>query len=360
VCIIGGGLSGLALSLDLRKKGYSVIIIEKGSYPRHKVCGEYLSKESVRYLFDLCPEIKDIELPGIKLFKLSSTGKAQLSIPLEMGGLGISRFQLEMIMFRQAMKEGVVIVTDTKAEVSKQENGFFITRAGKEAVRSRIICNAAGRYAGQRSERSTRYVGVKYHVRLDRDPSFIEIHNFSGGYCGISNVENGISCLCYIINSQKIKENNNSIVHTEQKVLYQNKRLEHIFQNAEYMMEEPVKVSGIDFEARQPFHRGVFYLGDAAGTIAPITGNGMSMGLRSAMELSKIIDGHLTGEHSLEGAGKLYSGTWKKQFHSRIILSRYFHGLSEYPFLTRAFITGLRPFPIITSRLVKSTHGQPF
>ena len=45
VAIIGGGLAGLSLSIDLRKRGFSVVVIEKGNYPRHKVCGEYISME---------------------------------------------------------------------------------------------------------------------------------------------------------------------------------------------------------------------------------------------------------------------------------------------------------------------------
>jgi flavin-dependent dehydrogenase len=46
VAIIGGGLAGLALANDLAMRDRKVIVFEKGSYPKHKVCGEYISMES--------------------------------------------------------------------------------------------------------------------------------------------------------------------------------------------------------------------------------------------------------------------------------------------------------------------------
>ncbi len=44
--IIGGGLGGLCLAIQLARQGVEVILFEKNSYPQHKVCGEYISMES--------------------------------------------------------------------------------------------------------------------------------------------------------------------------------------------------------------------------------------------------------------------------------------------------------------------------
>ena len=40
--IIGGGLAGLSLGIGLRENGVPVVLHEGGSYPQHKVCGEFI------------------------------------------------------------------------------------------------------------------------------------------------------------------------------------------------------------------------------------------------------------------------------------------------------------------------------
>ena len=43
VLIVGGGLAGLVNAIHLSKTGLKVIVLEKNDFPKHKVCGEYLS-----------------------------------------------------------------------------------------------------------------------------------------------------------------------------------------------------------------------------------------------------------------------------------------------------------------------------
>ena len=210
VLIIGGGIAGLSLSIDLAKRGHSVVLIEKGNYPRHKVCGEYISIESHDYLNKLCPPLSTLPLPMIKNFKLSSTGKKQFKTQLDLGGFGVSRYLLEKLLFEEATKQGVVFMLNNRVtEITHDStlNEYEIkTKTGK--VNASLICNASGRRSNLETNKQAsaakgaNYIGVKYHIKLQRDPSLIEIHNFPGGYCGISNVEENISCLCYIVNSE--------------------------------------------------------------------------------------------------------------------------------------------------------------
>ena len=50
VIIIGGGLAGLTSAIHLAKANYNVLLFEKNAYPKHKVCGEYVSNEVLPYL----------------------------------------------------------------------------------------------------------------------------------------------------------------------------------------------------------------------------------------------------------------------------------------------------------------------
>lgn len=366
VIIIGGGIAGLALSIDLAEKGHSIAVIEKGNYPRHKVCGEYISMESRRYLMMLCPELKDIDTPFIKNFCLSSTGKSKFSIALQQGGFGISRFLLEELLFKRAQKIGVSFYLNTKARniiFNKNEN-YYSLEAGSTHLTGKLICNSTGRRSNfsqaDKIKNHTNYVGVKYHVKLERDSSLIEIHNFPGGYCGISNVEDKKSCLCYIINAEQIKNSGNSIADAEKKILSKNLNLRKIFNEAEFLFDEPVTVSGIDFKVKKILKNEVFHLGDSAGSIAPVTGNGMSMALRSAHALAIDVSCYLKTGISKQQVEMQYSIFWQKEFAGRVKLSSYFQKLSEYPVLTKTAISIFKVIPSLADLAIRQTCGKPF
>src|ERR1019366_7097782 len=134
VAIIGGGIAGLSLSIDLKKRGYNIILIEKGNYPRHKVCGEYISMESHNYLQNICPALSELNLPMINNFKLTTGSSKEFNTTLDLGGFGISRYLLEDLLFKEAKKNGVVFMLETKASDIhfdiKNESYFIKTNSG--------------------------------------------------------------------------------------------------------------------------------------------------------------------------------------------------------------------------------------
>ena len=366
VAIIGGGIAGLSLSIDLKKRGYDIIVIEKGNYPRHKVCGEYISMESQNYLQKICPALINLNLPVINNFKLTAGNNKEFTTKLDLGGFGISRYLLEEMLFKEAEKQGVKFMLDCKAkDVNSDDNNSYVIKTNSGNIMASLVCNSTGRNSNfktteKTSANSTNYVGIKYHIKLSRDPKLIEIHNFPGGYCGISNIEEGLSCLCYIVNSKNLNEVNNSIPELEKTFLFKNSNLEKIFTTAEFIFKEPVTVSGINFLIREPVTDNSFFLGDAAGSMAPITGNGMSMGLRSASVLADNIDQYFSKKITKQQLVFNYSGFWNKEFSTRIKLSRYLQKLSEYPFLTKRTIGLFNLFPTLANGIIKQTHGNPF
>lgn len=366
--IIGGGLAGLALSIDLTRRGYSVIVIEKGDYPRHKVCGEYISMESHEYLKNICPELTKLNLPQITKFKLSSTGKTSFNTTLDLGGFGISRYLLEDLLFIEAKNIGVTFMLNQKASDiqfnSDAQLHTIITNSN--IVNANLVCNATGRKSNfetkdkPKKRLTTNYVGVKYHIRIDKNVDVIEIHNFPGGYCGTSKIEDGKSCLCYIVNSKKLNSVNNSITELEKRFLYKNKNLKELFTTAEFVSEKPVTISGINFQIKESFSDNIFFLGDSAGSIAPITGNGMSMALKSSFILAHYIDNYFSKKTTKQQLIDNYKEFWNKEFSIRIKLSRHFQKLSEYPFLTNITIRLFNTFPSIAKSVIRHTHGKPF
>src|SRR5271154_664542 len=95
VVIIGGGLGGLSLSIQLAKAGFLVGVFEKEQYPFHKVCGEYISFESWNFLQELGIPLSDWNLPTIRRLMVSSPNGKYLEHDLPLGGFGISRYKLD-------------------------------------------------------------------------------------------------------------------------------------------------------------------------------------------------------------------------------------------------------------------------
>jgi len=368
IAIIGGGIAGLSLSIDLRRRGHAVTVLEKGHYPRHKVCGEYISMESHRYLMDICPSLSTLSLPKITQFKLTAPGGNQFTTALGLGGFGISRYKLEEMLFNEALKQGVVCMTGTKVQEvlpDADSNGYRI-QTSQGFVTASFVCNSSGRQSNvsQRTvlpdKSDTNYIGVKYHVKLKRDAGQIEIHNFPGGYCGISAIEEDKACLCYIVNSQKLHLAGNAIPELERRFLFQNAHLKNLLTNAEFVFKEPVTVSGIHFRIHAPETADAFYLGDSAGSIAPITGNGMSMGLRSASVLASHMDRYFAQTITLDQLHVSYAHFWTDNFAFRIKRSRHLQKLAESPFLTRCLINMFNICPPMARGIIKQTHGNPF
>ncbi len=368
VAIIGGGLAGLSLSIDLKKRGYSVIVIEKSNYPRHKVCGEYISMESHDYLQSICADLSMFDLPIINNFKLTSTGNQEYQTSLDLGGFGISRYLLEELLYTEAKKNDVIFKLKCKAfniHCNKKEE-YYIVKTNSGDVNASLICNSTGRKSNletkerEKQLNGTNYIGIKYHVRLQRDNSFVEIHNFPGGYCGLSGIEEDKTCLCYIVNSKKLNNARNSIPELEKVYLFQNRHLKKLFNKAEFIIKEPLTISGIDFKIKESVSDSAFFLGDSAGSIAPVTGNGMSNALRSASALASMIDSYFSKTITKKQLVDNYKRFWNNEFSTRLKLSRHFQKLSEYPLLTNLSIGLFKSFPFLAKSIIRRTHGTSF
>src|ERR671913_125571 len=116
VAIIGGGLAGLAASIQLSRLGYKVALFEKETYPFHKVCGEYISLESRSFLISLGLDLDKLNLPFIDTLHLTAPNGKQFTTGLPLGGFGISRYKLDNSLVQIAMRDGVHVFQNTKVD----------------------------------------------------------------------------------------------------------------------------------------------------------------------------------------------------------------------------------------------------
>ena len=125
LAIVGGGLAGLSLAIQIKRMGHTVILFEKEKYPFHRVCGEYISMESTPFLKEMGIDISAMELPMINKLEVSSPDGTLLKHDLSPGGLGISRHLLDFMLAGIARNEGVRIMENDKVQDIEFSNGFF-------------------------------------------------------------------------------------------------------------------------------------------------------------------------------------------------------------------------------------------
>ncbi|MEP7129312.1 MAG: FAD-dependent oxidoreductase, partial [Chitinophagales bacterium] len=108
IIIIGGGLAGLSLAIQLADANYSVAVMERNKYPFHRVCGEYISMESWNFLERIGMSLSEMQLPFINELHVSSVTGKMLTHPLKPGGFGISRYLLDATLANIARAKGAV------------------------------------------------------------------------------------------------------------------------------------------------------------------------------------------------------------------------------------------------------------
>lgn len=371
VAVIGGGLGGLALAIQSARAGYNTILFEKEHYPFHRVCGEYISLESWNFLEDLGLPLSDMNLPVIKRVQVSAPNGNMIEHRLPLGGFGISRYAIDHQLAQIARHAGVELVDGVKVTDAKFNSSGFMLQSSGRFIHAQIVAGSYGKrsnldvkwsrpFVQQKPNKLNNYIGIKYHIRTDHPADLIALHNFNNGYCGISQIEDNKYCLCYLTTAQNLQQCDNSIEEMEKKILSKNPFLERIFNNSEFILEEPVTISQISFEKKSLIENHVLMVGDAAGMITPLCGNGMSMALHSGKLAFAEIDAFLQNNLSRHEMEKRYAEAWKKHFAGRLRMGRFIQRFFGHSLLSNLLISSIKPFPQVAGWLIRQTHGEPF
>lgn len=367
VIIIGGGLAGLLSSIQLAKAGLHSIVIEKKNYPFHRVCGEYISNEAMPFLksLGLYPDL--FHPPIIKRFQLSSINGNNSLLPLDMGGFGISRYTFDQYLFQKASALGVSFLLDTEVEDVQFVNETFEVTIKGTKLNADIVVGSFGKRSkldiklnrGFIKKRSP-FVGVKYHIRGDHPQDLIALHNFIGGYCGVSNIEDGKTNLCYLTHRDNLKKFGN-IEDMEKEVLFKNPLLKNIFTQSEFLLKTPEVINEISFETKTPVGHHILMAGDAAGMITPLCGNGMAM----AIHASKILSEHIIQfcndkNFTRELMEKTYAHHWHKTYAKHLWKGRQVQRLFGSKLASNAAVNIAINLKPIARAIIRNTHGEPF
>jgi hypothetical protein len=271
VTVVGGGPAGSAAALSAILGGASVEIQEKSRFPRHKVCGEFVSPEVFPLLEDLGVAVAflDARPARIRRLRLCFGGRETTAV-LPEPAYGLSRFVFDQLLFDSACRAGAVP----------------LIRAGVPSG-LRVIANGR-RAAAPGIARGRRLFGFKSHFRGPANDT-IELHFFDRGYLGISAVEGGLTNVCGLASEAALGRMGFEYDALLEMVPSVRERLAPLERAMGWLTTGPL-IFGNRFREVPPLD--TYYSGDALAFVDPFTGSGM---------YSAVLTGRIAGASVAEG-----------------------------------------------------------
>jgi len=363
--VIGAGVGGACAALSLAQRGAQVTLLEAGELPRHKVCGEFLSPESRASFKRLGIEGEIFAAGALSVHAARIKARTrEIEVPLPPGGLALSRYRLDAILWHAARERGIRCQARTRVRHTEHNpDGSFSVHAADDLITAPAVVAASGRAPGwldhhETQAPATRYLGLKAHFRGVRlEPGVVELYPWRGGYCGLVRVEEGLTDVCLLVNYDIVQEREQRApAEFWQWLLSQQPALAKTFAEAE-IATPWLATANVAFGRQEPVGDGILRIGDAAGYIHPFAGDGMSMAARSGELAGAIIGAQLRGGISANDACTLYEAAWRREFASRLSWATRLQPLLTSPLLTQLAAPIFAGVPALARFAVSRTRG---
>lgn len=364
VIIVGAGLAGCSAAIQLAEQGWKVLLLEQQRYPTHKLCGEFLSVEVIANFAHLgiLETVYQAGAHPIRQALLTATSGVAFEHALPGVALGLSRYRLDLMLFERSQTMGATCYDGT---IVRQISGDFAAGFGvttnRGQFRSRMVLAAYGKRSALDTSldrpfvrHRSPWVAFKAHCSGLDLPGMIELHGFPGGYCGLSMIETGQVNLCWIGHESILHGTND---RTLPAALYQNPLLRDRLSQLTCDPTIRHRLSQISFALKGNFDGDICMIGDTAGMITPLCGDGMAMALRTAEIAVPLVGRYLEGRLSPDRFKQQYRQTWQREFQRRLQLGRLIHSGFIRPQVAQASVSLCRTFPVLGHWLIRNTRG---
>ncbi|MBZ5494529.1 MAG: NAD(P)/FAD-dependent oxidoreductase [Acidobacteriia bacterium] len=304
--VVGAGPAGSACAITAARVGAKVLLLEKDRFPRQKVCGEFVSPESLGLLNGFLEDGRFQSCPQVVSSRIFLDNKT-LVIPVSPAAQSIPRFDLDPALFAAAKSAGVT-AHEGVAVVEVQQNTIFHVRTAENTYSTRAVVNATGRWSKLTQfdvAGKDRWIGLKAHFTEPSPPQTVDLHFFPGGYCGVTPVGPNSINACAMVRADAAHTLED--VFTKEPHLYQRSR-------AWQPLFPSVTTSPLYFHEPETESDGMFLAGDAAGFIDPFAGDGISLALQSGTLAAQSILPLLQGSCLLKQAHQQYRAAYRQRF----------------------------------------------
>ncbi len=396
VAIVGGGPAGSAAAIMLARAGCSIVLLEAKPLPHDKLCGEFLSPEckSLFAQLGLADKMMALQPHIIQTANLIADDGTQWTTMLPGEAWGLSRFKMDYALIEAACASGAAVY-DAQACVNVNGNlqeGFELAarRAQsntQDTYQARVVISAHGKRSAMDRTLGRTFLGRAYPLfamkrHFHRPPvEGVSLYGFAGGYCGLASIENGVTNLCFLADQRVFRRG--ALPHPRQGAgarapipvgegmgVREKSNIQQLFshmgtanptlgqwlQRCEMIGDQWLSVGALVFGARGSVHREILLVGDAAGLIAPLAGDGIAMALRSGLMCAAQVQAFLQGTQSAEQLKANYARAWNAEFLPRMRLASLLQSLALRPTFFRACVRLFRRAPRLGDWMVRHTR----
>ncbi|WP_419806744.1 NAD(P)/FAD-dependent oxidoreductase [Terriglobus sp.] len=367
--VIGGGLAGSMAALQLARAGRDVVLLEQTKEAHDKICGDFLSRETLQYLEGAgvdVPSLGGVPIRSVRLI----TPWFERERPLPFPACSLTRRVLDEQMLCLAAKAAVqvergacvkALVRDGGAWSANLRDGRSFRAEDAMLATGKLDVHGLARPAGKQED----LVGFKMYFRLtDREQrslgNAVELILFPGGYAGLQPVESGVANLCLLIHSRVLRSIGSHWNDVLEHILRHAPHLRARLESAMTMLPKPLAASQIPYGHLQRFTQdGLWRVGDQAAVIPSFCGDGMAIALHSgALAASYLTRGMSSNSYQQQLRGQLASRMWLATRTSQLLVS-----VPQAAQVARVFPALLRTFASYTrvpeQALVSVLDGFP-
>jgi len=358
VIVAGAGPAGSACAITAARTGARVLLLEKDKLPRHKVCGEFVSPESLGLLrsllghemFSAQPFFSQPKISSARIFLDGKSVRLNVAPPAR----SIPRFDLDAALLAAARSHGAQAQEETEVREVQHEGGQFTVLTPERTFTSRAVINASGRWSrltqpATEASSGARWIGIKAHFREANPPASVDLYFFPGGYCGVQPVSDRAVNACAMVRSD--------VARSLPEVFALNPELQRRSRDWEPLFPA-VTTSGLIFREPATEENGMLLAGDAAGFIDPFAGDGISLALHSGALAGECLLGFLQGQTSFAEAQALYRDGYIKRFTPAFRNAARLRRLLDVPAWLRSRLLALAGMKPMAGLIVHGTRAR--
>lgn len=291
--IIGAGPAGCAAAITLARTGHRPILIERATGPTDKVCGDFLSADTIERTRALGVDPASLGAAPLHRVRLIH-GDRVAETDLPFAAMGLSRRVLDAALLVQAEQAGAdVRLGQAVRRLTRDGDHWSIQTGNGTNLAADTVFQATGKHdlRDQPRRHSGRdAIGMKMYFALAPGPAkslegATELTVFPGGYAGMQPVENGRAVLCIAVRRGSFQAaiSGGGWANLIASIGQGSRRFAAMLAGARALLPRPLAVAGIPYgyRARSVPPEGLFRLGDQAAVIPSLSGDGIAIALHS-------------------------------------------------------------------------------